>query len=359
MAIDLTSDRVRLGLHLIDGVRSGQPLGALLGYRLERSLHDGGARPVSSTFCARWRRSMARRQRATATAKSIAATDVVDGLALLRKFHDDPKLLVASTAAPGLPPPGLPPPGALRDQLTAQIKRLDDALDAVADLALSESVHQLLRGNTIRAGATLDAIARGDAPPPDLDVVETPRAGTALTHRLLAIAASKDAPGWTNTPRAQAEPRLNSWAATLLGDPAHVRARARFVDAAGAELATIEFGLDALALAPLDLLALPDSNGLTGELADRLLRAAQAARPTTVPASATVELVTQRAASWAANVVSASEWLGLLQAVRRLIGAARALEPADLVPRAPPPARSIPTSCRYARTPRRRSFARR
>ena len=42
MAIDLSSDRVRLGLHLMDGVRSGQPLGALLGYRLERSLHDGG-----------------------------------------------------------------------------------------------------------------------------------------------------------------------------------------------------------------------------------------------------------------------------------------------------------------------------
>src|SRR5262249_55797684 len=40
MAINLTSDRVRLGLHLLDGVRAGQTLGALLGYRLERSLHE-------------------------------------------------------------------------------------------------------------------------------------------------------------------------------------------------------------------------------------------------------------------------------------------------------------------------------
>jgi hypothetical protein len=122
----------------------------------------------------------------TGTAESIAATDVVDGLVLLRKFHDDPQFW----STPGLPPPGLPPAGVLRDQLTAQIKRLDDALDAVADLALAESVHQLVRGNMIRAGATLDAIARGDAPPLELDVVQTPRAGTALTHRLLAIAAS-------------------------------------------------------------------------------------------------------------------------------------------------------------------------
>jgi len=294
MEIDLTSDRVRLGLHLLDGVRVGQPLGALLGYRLERSLHDGGLDEFIDSL-----RGVAPLDGAPMTgsgaAESVAANDVVDGLTLLRKFHDDP---LKFWSTPGLPAPGLPPPGAVRDKLTAAIMRLDDALDSVADLALSESVHQLLRGNALRAGATLDAIARGDAPPPDLDVIETPRAGTALTHRLLAVAANKDAPGGTNTPRARAEPRLNSWAAALLGAPSRVRARARFLDAAGAELANVEFGLDKLSLAPLDLLALPESNGLTGELGDRLRRAAQAARPATVPASATVELVTQRASNW-------------------------------------------------------------
>ncbi|HWY96120.1 MAG TPA: hypothetical protein VNX69_13045 [Steroidobacteraceae bacterium] len=327
MEIDLTSDRVRLGLHLLDGVRVGQPLGALLGYRLERSLHDGGLDQFIDSL-----RGVAPLDGAPMTgsgaAESVAANDVVDGLTLLRKFHDDP---LKFWSTPGLPAPGLPPPGAVRDKLTAAIMRLDDALDSVADLALSESVHQLLRGNALRAGATLDAIARGDAPPPDLDVIETPRAGTALTHRLLAVAANKDAPGWTNTPRARAEPRLNSWAAALLGAPSRVRARARFLDAAGAELANVEFGLDKLSLAPLDLLALPESNGLTGELGDRLRRAAQAARPATVPASASVELVTQRASNWGANVVSVSEWLGLLQAVKRLTGGARALAPSDLV----------------------------
>jgi hypothetical protein len=326
MEIDLTSDRVRLGLHLLDGVRAGQPLGALLGYRLERSLHDAGLDQLIDTL-----RALAPLDDAPSTgtdsAESIAATDVVDGLVLLRKFHEDPNFW----STPGLPPPGLPPAGALRDALIAQIKRLDDALDAVADLALCESVHQLMRGNTIRAGATLDAIARGDAPPPELDVVQTPRAGTALTHRLLAVASSKDAPGWTNTPRAQAEPRLNSLAATLLGVPSRVRARARFRDPAGAQLADVEFGLDKLVLAPLDLVALPESNGIQGELADRLRRAAQTARPTTVPASATVELVTERAPNWAANVISVSEWLGLLQAVKRLVGGARSLAPSDFV----------------------------
>src|SRR4030095_2598174 len=40
MAIDLSSTRVRLALWLLDGVRQGQPLGALLGYRFERGLQE-------------------------------------------------------------------------------------------------------------------------------------------------------------------------------------------------------------------------------------------------------------------------------------------------------------------------------
>jgi hypothetical protein len=307
-------------------VRTGQPLGALLGYRLERSMHDAGIdqfiivlrmiAPLSGTLTT-----------GTDPAESVVATDVVDGLVLLNKFHTDPNFWSQS----GLPQPGLPPAGDLRDKLTAAIGLLDTALDAVADLALSESVHQLLRGNPVRAGATLDAIARGDAPAPDLDVVETPRAGTSLTHKLLTVAASTDAPGWATTPRAQAEPRLNSWAAVLLGDPARVRVRAQFVNATGAALATVELGLNTLGLAPLDLLALPENSGLTGELADRLRRAATATRPSTVPPTATIQLLTQRDPAWAADVVGVTEWLGLLQAVRRLVGAARALEPSDLV----------------------------
>ena len=39
-AIDLSSRRVREASRLLDGVRQGQPLGALLGYRVERLLHE-------------------------------------------------------------------------------------------------------------------------------------------------------------------------------------------------------------------------------------------------------------------------------------------------------------------------------
>ena len=40
LAVNLSSERVRLALSLLEGIRNGQSLGALLGYRFERDLHD-------------------------------------------------------------------------------------------------------------------------------------------------------------------------------------------------------------------------------------------------------------------------------------------------------------------------------
>src|SRR5262249_41067221 len=52
LALDLSSRRVRLALALLDGVRSGQPLGALLGYRLERGLHEAHRELVLDRYIA-------------------------------------------------------------------------------------------------------------------------------------------------------------------------------------------------------------------------------------------------------------------------------------------------------------------
>src|ERR1017187_100722 len=40
MAVNLSSDRVRLALSVLEGIRNGQTFGALLGYQIERGLHD-------------------------------------------------------------------------------------------------------------------------------------------------------------------------------------------------------------------------------------------------------------------------------------------------------------------------------
>jgi hypothetical protein len=98
---------------------------------------------------------------------------------------------------------------------------MDRLYDAVADVTLAEGVHQLVSGNPARAAAALDAIGGGEALPPLPQVVQTPRAGTSLTHRIAVVMT--DPPvvrdGWNRAaPRALAEPRLESWAEMQFGD---------------------------------------------------------------------------------------------------------------------------------------------
>ena len=313
--IDLSSDKVRLGLHLIEGVREGQTLGALLGYRLERTLHDLSLDQYIEPL------------RLIAPIGTVVnPLDVVDGLSLLQKFQAGASFWTA---------PGLPASGTADQQgLAGAISRLEDAVDAVADLTLAESVHQLVRGNLTRAGATLDSIARGDTPPAEIELIETPRSGTAQTYRLVANAAGTAPAGWNATPRAQAEPRLNAWAGNLLGEPSAVRIRVQFLDAARKPLTTKELGLDALALAPLDLLSLPEADGIPQELEGRIRRVVW---PTAPSGAAQVRVLTERDPAWTPQVIGLPEWLIVLQSLARVVNGARPLAAADLVPQGDAP----------------------
>ena len=83
LAIDLSSERVRLATWLLDGVRQGQPLGALLGYRFERRLQEAGKPQFISSF--RELAPLVARKLETDQSEpveAIAANNVVDGLAL-------------------------------------------------------------------------------------------------------------------------------------------------------------------------------------------------------------------------------------------------------------------------------------
>src|SRR5690606_37812656 len=102
-------------------------------------------------------------------------------------------------------------------RLIVELDALDDAVDAVRDALLAESAFQLARGRPERAAASLDSVAGGEMPPPELEVLRTPRPGAAATHRVIALLEPEPAPsGWTGSPtsaRAAAEPALDAWAA--------------------------------------------------------------------------------------------------------------------------------------------------
>src|SRR5262249_35178854 len=137
--------------------------------------------------------------------------------------------------------------------IRAILADLGDLLDALGDLSVAESVHQLLQGNYGRAGGLLDALSKGDhAPEPE--VVRTPHPGIDIAYRvaLLFTATPPRESGWRapTTPRAKAEKRLDSWLTQVLPDPRKVRCEVRRVGGA----ASTDVTLDDLDLAPVDML---------------------------------------------------------------------------------------------------------
>src|SRR5262249_5190614 len=183
-------------------------------------------------------------------AESIAARNVVDGL-LLRSAAQ------GGTIAWGQN--GLPASGDDRTAIEDELRSLDRAVDAVADLLTAESVFQMVRGNSDKAASVLDALGQG-LRPPEPEVVLQPRTGTTAMHRVGialggALSSADVWPGVAPTPRSLAEPFLDRWVGSLFGDPAAVRCRLRYRDAANHPQVRI-VALSDLAMRPLDVLAL-------------------------------------------------------------------------------------------------------
>ena len=289
LAIDLSSERVRLAAWLLDGVRQGQPLGALLGYRFERRLQEAG-KPQFISFFRELAPLVAKKLEQTDQAvESIAANNVVDGLELNRQWLSALKNPPPPAGAGYLsilfrPLKNQPPLGDLlsaRPVLEAQLNSLADAVDSVSDALMAESVYQVVRGNPLRAATTVESVAGGETPPPELEVVRTPRTGIALTHRLVTLFSGDPAlsPEWAVPAipfRADAEPYLNAWAAKLLGHPAKVRCVIeRLEPGTGNVLESKEIRLDELGLAPLDFLYAVEGgqDGQQAEIEQRMLYA--------------------------------------------------------------------------------------
>nr|WP_026057894.1 hypothetical protein [Streptomyces sp. SS] len=311
LAVDLSADRLRQAEWLLDGVRQGQPLGALLGYRFERRLQEHPLRPGLEGCLTALRRQAPVTTTGHAPDEGarevVSPHGVVDGLVLHHKYT------AGSLVLPTLPT-------AEREALTGLLDSLGELIDAVSDALLAESVHHAVQGSPLRAGATVDALSRGTVPPPEPEFARTPRTGTALTHRvaLLGNAWALSAEEWPVTDRqlrAAAEPALNGIVGGLLPRPAEVHCEVRWEDGT---LRTVD--LTALLCSPLDYLALADR---PEELYQRVLGSVEprdGRRPVEVTGTA----------GRPEGAVSLTEFVECLGAVRSLVGGARALGPADL-----------------------------
>jgi hypothetical protein len=328
MAVDLSSDRVRLALSLLEGIRNGQSLGALLGYNFERGLHDDYGVAEVDKFIYPLRLAFPLVANAisdtadpNAPIQSLEARNVLDGRKLILQVQSS-----GNAAYPfGL---GTLLPAATAQEaaaINAEVNRMLDAYDAVADLALGEGVHQAVQGNFDRIGATLDAYSSGNFPP-DPEVVQSPANGVGLTHRVAVHLRPGLAAPAGATPRASAEPALDDFLQRLFPPLNQVACTVTWADpvtnAAGSRVVT----LDRLALRPIDLLSLvlPDDAQAMAELDDRILDyviAIDSPRPDT---KLSIEYRTAPA-----NQISVFDFSALVRSVKSLLARSRPLRPSD------------------------------
>src|SRR5439155_8195157 len=100
-AIDLSSRRARESIRLLDGMRQGQPLGALLGYRVERRLHELGLDAFIAPLRELAPLTARKLETTTLPVAAIAANNVVDGLVLRGKWTDTRAMVIAALTATG------------------------------------------------------------------------------------------------------------------------------------------------------------------------------------------------------------------------------------------------------------------
>lgn len=339
-AVDLSSRRVRRALTLLQGVAAGQTLGALLGYAIERSLVErGGNAPQMIAPL----RSLApieanRLTPGKGPTESVSANSVVDGLALLR---------LATPPDTTVPDIGLLPSSLKvtdRTALAAALSDAADAVDALSDVLLAESVHQLVRGHSARAASAANAMSGQPVLPDDFDVLRTRLRGNAVGHRVVWLFDVEDAhKGWISTPRSLADAAADAWAGALLPPPGNVSlvltdGTQSWKATLGGALATAQQrARDDLALAALDVVLM--ANTAVAEPSARLeqrvlalaefhLRAQETIAPSTP--SDTLRLVLERSAAWGPERLGLAELRTIAAALRALLLGARALGPSDL-----------------------------
>jgi hypothetical protein len=257
-ATGLTSTAVRRALSLAEGMRNGQQLGALLGYLLERGIHDAsGVDGIEID----WVVFELRRQYPLTVdtidnaPQASAERQVADGWKLAQVEIKTPGSIVAAVPAPaGADQPTFGP--AEKSALQSVIDEVVAALDAFTDLGLAESMYQLAGANLERAAAAADMMGRASSPPDVFESMATPRGGRGIEQRLVVTfgAGARPAGYASDTPRARLAPAADAFVARRLGELGEISVR--LLDRAGTQIAAPKLsslGLSALDLAALDL----------------------------------------------------------------------------------------------------------
>ena len=354
LAVNISSARVRMALQLIEGIRNGQEVGAILGFQFERGLHDKYQTLEMDKYIQPLRQAFPLQQKVdeTANGEPTYVSLVVNGSAMLEKVHtavDWPAnsaikdetiadLLKANNYA-NFPPEiknvivanlNGDPQNTAFDLIIEEIDRMADAFDALGDLAISESVYQMVLGNHVRASAMLTALAEGQNIP-DPQIIETARNGIVVTQRVvLNFEATNDLTkiptGWgsNTTVRSMTEPTFNNWLGLTLGPSTAIKYVLTKADVNNVITKT-SFSITSLNLQPLDLFLVPGGENELQEMIINIYR-----KTNNDYQSALSINIKEKDVSWSLGDKSLSEIYILINHIRNMISNAKYAGDSDL-----------------------------
>jgi hypothetical protein len=276
-AVNLSSERIRLALSVIEGIQNGQPLPALLGYKFERMLRDQEnlVNKGVDTYIYRLRKRFPLNANSIADTKvendpsvdpdtvpitAIEARNVIHGKNLINHVR---KQTPAHRSYPfGFSPLQLPSADSeMTTAITDAVNFIMNIEDAIADLGMAESVHQVCLGNYDRAAGVLESYSNGNYPQTP-DVVGTVRTGPTLTHRVgLQIGFIASVAFDPLNPRPSVEPSLNSWLTDMLPSMNDIVCSFTYIDRTTNTSTTDSASIAELGLSPIDLLYVLNTEG--------------------------------------------------------------------------------------------------
>jgi hypothetical protein len=228
--INLSSEQIRKGLWYLEGIRRGHLPGELLGYRLERMIHEESrkAPEINETdiFDLRDRYPLLLHEAASETGEAASVLTIIDG----EKFLDFET----------------------EDKFESIKRRLNQIKDAAADIALSEVIHA--DDNIARRGGWLDFLD-GDGLPPGEEFIRSHRTGVVhATKVLLPIVPPEnlEADESVTNPRIIADPILAYFCETLMPDFGEKEVVANLTKIDSPQTRPITFKVHELTMDPID-----------------------------------------------------------------------------------------------------------
>lgn len=345
--INLTSERVRIALKFINGVKAGQNLNALLGYEFERGLNTRHSDTLNlNKFIYDFRKEFPI-ETENETSDELDQPFILNGWKLFVKTRREENavfpygLEFLDNEVEGV--------DVTQDQeaaIEAELDRLANTFDAISDLCIAESVYCIINNNYEKAGAIMNALKSGKIISQEFDFLKTPLTGSVLSHKI-ALMLDEDSfdeihsetvllPVWTGseiTARQKVEPYINKIISGIINDPADIKCKVIYTVPDEEEEEFI-FSLDLLGLQALDYAYLfPDELSSDQSELSRLikLKVKEGITSLSIPALPYNTLIEIKYSEAETGDITFQDFLPLIKRIRNLIANSRNLKVEDFV----------------------------